>query len=341
MKRSAAILPVIIASWCSMASAGTWAEGLFSELKHDFGNVPRGAERRCGFSIRNTTDSPVRIAGLSRTCGCTQITLDEKIVLDQNVRNARESQILLPGEEARIGVLLDTRSFTGAKTAEVTVSFDQPSHADVRLLVSSYIRQDIVLNPGSVQLGSLSRGQELTRELDIEYAGQVNWQVLSVTNANPNLQVDFTEMYRKPGQVGYRLTVAARATMPPGFIRDTLIIETNDPATPQFPVLVNGQVQADLIVTPSNLSFGTVKPGQTITRQVLLRGKSPFQVTNVAGNDSKFQLERPQGAQNLHKVVVRFTASDEPGTRECTIRVETDMADRSAAEFKATVQVVR
>lgn len=341
MNRVASFVSVVIASWCSIASAGSWAEGLFSELKHDFGNVPRGAERRCTFTVRNTTEAPVRIAGLARTCGCTQITLDDRIVLDQNIRNARESKVIQPGDEARVSVLLDSRSFIGSKTAEITVSFDQPSQSDVRLIVSSFIRQDIVLNPGSVQLGSLSRGQEITKEVEIEYAGQFNWQMLSVTNVNPNLQASFDEMYRKPGKVGYRLTVTAKSTLPPGTIRDTLIVETNDPGTPQFPILVGGQVQADLIVTPTNLSFGTVKAGQTVTRQVLLRGKSAFQVTNVESGDGTFQFEKPQGSQNFHKVVVRFTAGDEPCSRETTIRVETDLADKSAAEFKASVQVVR
>jgi hypothetical protein len=341
MKRVAVFASVVIASWCSIASAGSWAEGLFSELKYDFGTVPRGAERRCSFTIRNNTESAVRIVGLARTCGCTLITLDDKVVLDQNVRNARENKVLAPGEETRINVLLDTRSFIGSKTAEITVSFDQPAHADVRLIVSSFIRQDIVLNPGSVQLGSVSRGQEATKDIEIEYAGQFNWQILSVTNANPNMQVSFDEMYRRPGQVGYRLTVTARATMPAGTIRDTLLVETNDPATPQFPVLVSGQVQADLIVTPSNLSFGAVRPGQTVTRQVLLRGKSPFQVTDVEGGAGTFEIEKPQGSQSFHRVIVRFTAGDEPVSREATIRVKTDLADQSAAEFKASAQVIR
>ncbi len=341
MKRTLAVVAVCVASWSSIAQAGSWAEGLFSELKHDFGNVPRGADRRCGFVIKNTTESPVRISNLSRTCGCTLITLDEKIVLDQNIRTARENKVLQPGETARIGVVLDTRTFIGNKTAEITVSFDQPTAAEVRLIVSSFIRQDIVLNPGSVQIGSLSRGQEMTKEIDIEYAGQLNWQILSITSPNPNLEANFDEIYRKPGSAGYRLKVVVKPGMPAGAIRDSLIIETNDPSTPQFPVLVAGQVQAELIVTPGSLSFGTVKAGQTVTRQVLLRGKSPFQVTSVDGANAGFQIEKPQGAQNFHKVTVRFTGSDEPGTREVTIRVETDLADRTAAGFKASVQVVR
>jgi hypothetical protein len=321
--------------------AGSWADGLFSELRHEFGNIPRGSDQRCAFVLTNTTDAPVRITGMSRTCGCTQITLDDKVVLDQNIKQSRENRVILTGQEVRIGVVLDTRSFVGSKSAEITVSFDQPSHADVRLTVNSFIRQDIVLNPGGIQFGSLSRGQDVTKELDIEYAGTSNWQILSVTNSNPNLDVKYEEAYRKPGQIGYRLTVSLKSTALPGIIRDALIVETNDPGAPQFPVIVAGQIQPDLIVTPASLTMGTVKPGQSITRQVLLRGKQPFHITSVDGGAELFRVEKPEGSQTFHKVIVRFTGSEEPGTRECTFKIQTDLADESAAEFKATVQVVR
>lgn len=327
--------------WCSSAQAGSWAEGLFSELRHEFGNIPRGSDQRCSFVITNTTEGPVRITGMARTCGCTQITLDDKVILDQNTKQSRENKVILAGQESRIGVVLDTRSFVGSKSAEITISFDQPSHADVRLTVNSFIRQDIVLNPGAVQLGSLSRGQEVSKELDIEYAGSSNWQVLSVTNSNPNLDASFEEIYRKPGQVGYRLKVNLKPTAPAGIIRDALIVETNDTSAPQFPVIVNGQIQPDLIVTPANLTMGTVKPGQSITRQVLLRGKKPFQVTGVEGGGESFRVEKPEGSQTFHKVIVRFAGTEEAGTRACTFKIQTDLADESAAEFKATVQVVR
>jgi hypothetical protein len=341
MNRPAAVVVLCLATWCSNAQAGSWADGLFSELRHEFGSIPRGSDQRCTFVITNTTDGPVRITGMSRTCGCTQITLDDKVVLDQNTKQSRENKVILAGQESHVGVVLDTRSFIGSKSAEITISFDQPSHADVRLTVNSFIRQDIVLNPGAIQFGSLSHGQEVTKELDIEYAGTANWQVLSVTNSNANLDAKLEETYRKPGQIGYRLIVTLKATAPAGLIRDAIIIETNDTNAPQFPVIVTGQVQPDLIVTPANLTMGTVKPGQSITRQVLLRGKKPFQVTGVEGGAESFRVEKPEGSQTFHKVIVRFAGSDEPGTRECTFKIQADLADESAAEFKATVQVVR
>jgi hypothetical protein len=341
MKRSITAFLLCLCIGSSNACAGTWADGLFSELRHEFGNIPRGSDQRCSFILSNTSDAPVRITGLSRTCGCTQITLDDKVVLDQNIKNSRENRVVLPGQALQLGVVLDTRSFIGPKSAEIIVSFDQPTHADVRLTVNSFIRQDIVLNPGAIQLGTVSHGQDAVKELDIEYAGTANWQILSITKPNPYLDVKVEETYRKPGQLGYKLTVALKPTTPVGIIRDVIMIETNDPGAPQFSVLVTGQVQPDLIVTPSNLTMGTVKPGQSVTRQVLLRGKKPFQVLAVQGGAESFQIEKPEGAQSFHRVIVRFAGSDEPGTRECTFKIQTDLADESAAEFKAVVNVVR
>jgi hypothetical protein len=283
----------------------------------------------------------MRISGMSRSCGCTQITVDDRVILDQNIKVSREAKVVVPGQEVHIGVVLDTRNFVGSKSGEIVISFDQPSYADVRLTFNSFIRQDIVLNPGAILLGTVSRGQDATREVDVEYAGPVNWQILSVSKPNPFMDLKFEEIYRRPGQVGYKLIANLKASAPVGAIRDVIIVETNDPASPQFGVVVSGQVQPDLVVTPSNLTMGTVKPGQSVTRQVLVRGRKPFHVTGVEGGAASFQVDKPDGAQSFHRVIVRFAGSEEPGVRECTFKIQTDLADNSSAEFKAVVSVVR
>ena len=340
MRHFASVLAVWCASWCSFAAAGPWTEGLFSELRHDFGSVPRGADVRHTFVLSNNTGAPIRISGMHRTCGCTQITLDDKIVLDQNIQQNSESKVIGPDQTVRIGVVLDTRKFIGNKSAEITLIFDQPALAEVRLTVSSFIRQYIVLNPGAVQFGTLTRGQELTKALEIEYAGQSDWRIQNVTSSNSNLELKYDETVRSPGHIGYKLTVTLKPDAPAGSIRDTLIVETNDPVSSKVPVLVSAQVQPDLIVTPSSLSFGNVKPGQTVTRNVLLRGKKPFRVTQVNGADGRFQFEGTDSAQSFHKLTVRFVGDDQSGTVDSTFRIETDLPDDPWAEIKASVQVV-
>jgi hypothetical protein len=341
MKYAAGFAGVCLALLCSVADAGGWADGLFNELRHDFGNIPHGADVRCNFVITNTTGQPIRIGGMKRSCGCTEITLDDKVVLDQNIQVASIAQVLAPGQQATIGVVLDTVKFLGNKAAEILVTFDYPSLAEVRLTVNSFIRQDIVFNPAAIQFGTVSRGQELTKELDIEYAGQLNWQIQGVVYANSHLNVTYDELYRKPGQVGYRLKVAVKPTAPAGSLRELMIVETNDPGASKIPVLIDGQLQSDLVITPSNFNLGSVRTGESAARQILLRAKKPFEITKVEGPDAAFQVEKSAGKQAFHKLTVRFTAPDQVGPRECTFRIETDLADQSAAELKATVQVVR
>src|SRR5437773_439133 len=99
MKRSIIAVILCLGTWCSSAQAGSWADGLFSELRHEFGNIPRGSDQRCSFVVRNTMEVPVRITGMSRSCGCTLITLDDKVMLDQNIKSSHENKAILPGQE--------------------------------------------------------------------------------------------------------------------------------------------------------------------------------------------------------------------------------------------------
>ena len=41
------------------AAAGSWAEGLFDALSHDFGAVPRGPAVSHAFTVTNTTGAPL------------------------------------------------------------------------------------------------------------------------------------------------------------------------------------------------------------------------------------------------------------------------------------------
>jgi hypothetical protein len=341
MKRAIVFAAVVCAAWCSHAMAGSWAEGLFSDLRYDFGNVPRGNDVAHEFVVTNNTGSPVRISGMRRTCGCTLVTLDDKPVMDQNLRESSDKKLIPPGQQARIGVVLDTRNFLREKSSEITVLFDQPAPASVRLTVTSFIRQDIVLNPGAVQFGTVTRGQEASKDLDMEYAGQADWRIVSISSHDPNLEVTFSELYRKPGRIGYRVTTRLKQYAPAGTFRDVLAVETNDPTSSMVNVTVEGQVQPDIVVTPPTLVF-TAKPGQEVTRQVFIRGKTPFHLASndLAGNDPNFSVKASDAAQSLHNVTVRFVAGQQPGTFERVLRFQTDVPGQAAIELKTRVDVV-
>src|SRR5579872_3590488 len=108
------------------AQDARWAERMFSELNHDFGVVARGADVKHRLKITNNVGRPVHIATVTTTCGCTAAK--------------PEKETLASGESTHVEITMNTVKFEGHKPSSVTVVFDRPSHAEVRIPVESYIR---------------------------------------------------------------------------------------------------------------------------------------------------------------------------------------------------------
>ena len=96
--------------------------------------------------------------------------------------------LLKTWEKAEILVTVDTRGFLGRKDATITVVFDQPYAAEVQLHVHTYIRSDIVVQPGAVSFGSVMQGAGASRSLTISYAGRDDWRIARVECANPSIE---------------------------------------------------------------------------------------------------------------------------------------------------------
>lgn len=76
------------------------------------------------------------------------------------------------------------------------VVFDLPypdNPAEVHLGIHSYIRSDIVVQPGSVQFGSVAQGAGAAQNLKISYAGRDDWKIEKVECADPNIEARTTK----------------------------------------------------------------------------------------------------------------------------------------------------
>ena len=149
---------ILAAAWAVPArgEAQNWAEKMFRELGHDFGPVPRGAVVRHNFVMTNRYNDALTILDVRASCGCTSGRASATTVAD--------------GQVANIEAAMDTRNFVGRKATKLTVSFLTSSGktAEVQIAVVSNILPDIVLNPGTVDFGSLAKGQTATVVMTIE-----------------------------------------------------------------------------------------------------------------------------------------------------------------------------
>ncbi|HUG93035.1 MAG TPA: DUF1573 domain-containing protein [Planctomycetaceae bacterium] len=308
----AAALAVLAASLAGppAASAQGWAEKMFDKLTHDFGVVARGAEVKHRIRIRNIYSQTVHISNVRTTCGCSAATPDQTT--------------LAPGETASVEIEMDTRRFMRRKDSNLIVTFDQPRYAEVRIPVTTYIRSDVVLSPGSAGFGNVDAGSQAVKTLDIDYAGRSDWKLRDVKVDNAHLDARVVETRREAGRVSYQLTLTLKPTAPVGALAEQITLVTDD-ENPNIPVLVSARVEADITITPDAVSLGTVAPGQEKTFNVVVRGRKPFAIEKIEceSADGAFKVRLPAVERPVHVLPMSFTPPTAPGkfTEEFTVTI--------------------
>ncbi len=314
------------------AGAPNWAERMFAVLGHDFGPVPRGAVVRHDFMMTNKTAESVTILDVRASCGCTT--------------GKPSSTTVAPGQTASIEATMDTRNFVGRKATKLTISFLTASgkSAEVQLAVVSNILPDIVLNPGTVDFGSIAKGQSAKVVMTIERVNAPNWKFERMS-ASPALMktIDarLDEIERDASRTAYRLTVTLKPTTSAGLLRDEIRIMTNDPSSPSVPVLVTAQVQGTLTASPAMLAMGRAT-AEGAKGRYLVRGTKPFTIKGIEGNGDGFSLTVDDDkSKTLHVLTVNFDpkASNIRGDLRRSFRVRTDLADEAPIEMQAVLRV--
>jgi hypothetical protein len=311
----------------SAASAQDWARRMFDHTEHNFGTVARGAKAEHRFTLENIYREDVHILSVSSSCGCTKPTITR-----DTVRSLEKGEVV---------ATIDTRSFMGHKEAAVKVKIDRPFQAEVILKVSCYIRSDVVVQPGVIDFGAVAQGSATEREASVDYAGRADWRVAAVEVSNPHLDVQMLETARNQGQVKYHLSVKLRSDTPAGYIKDQLVLVTNDTneRTSRVPVPVEAFVTPAMTVRPSPLMLGVVSAGQTVTKHLVAQSQTPFRLSAVQCADSRFRFELPPGSKTLHLIPVTFAADQRAGNITEVIHIRTDGAS-GAIDVPVSVRVV-
>ncbi len=314
--RNAILAVAVVALGAAGAPAQGWAEKMFKDgLTRDFGSVPRGAQLLHRFPITNIYAVRMDITGIVPGCSCVTANASKRV--------------LEPRETAYIDVSMDARRFTGPKTVaiRVTVGPEYTSSAEIKVTANS--RADIVFNPGEVNLGTVAAGAAPAQAVDVEYAGALNWTVSEVVVAKDvPVETELTELYRRPGQVGYRLTVKLKPAAAPGDLKQYVYLKTNDPAGSLVPVLVEARVQAAVTVSPERLTLGGVKAGDALTRRVVVRGAKPFRIVGVDGLGEGVTLGAEPAAAAAEVQTVTFKCQfEKPGEVRRELKIKTDLQE--------------
>jgi Protein of unknown function (DUF1573) len=313
------------------AHAASWADSLFPERAHNFGPVPRGAKVKHAFVLTNRLGEAVTILNLRPSCGCTSGKASASTV------NA--------GETAVIEAQMDTRNFLGLKSTILYVTLVTASgrEAEVRLGVSANILADIVLNPGSIDFGTVMKGQTSSQVLTIDRIGAPSWRFERMVSASRVLSAQLVESRRSAkGDVSYTLTVGIKPDAPASPLRDEIRLLSNDHETPSIPVMVTAWVRGDLTAAPSVLSLGEADRAAARQGRFIVRASRPFAIKSIEGTGDGFSIAPPDDTRKPMHVLTLTYKPDEGTTRgelRRSFRVHTDLPGEPPLDLTATLHV--
>jgi hypothetical protein len=314
----------IFAAYLSLSTLSAqgqdWAKKMFATLEHDFGTVARNSDQQFRFEITNLYEEDVHIASVRASCGCTIPKI--------------ETATLKSFEKGSILTTYNTKSFVGQRGATVTVTIDKPFFAEIQLQVAGFIRSDIVFTPNSLEFGEFQLSSKPKKEFRVQYAGRTDWSITDVRSKQAYYNVEIIERTVLAGGVEYRMVVELKENVPVGYLKDYLIIVTNDPLNREIQLPLSGKASAPVTLSPAALLLGILSPEDSIKKRLILRGTESFRITSIKCNhDGVLFQNDSQPAENsskptskpLHIIPVTFQAGATAEKIQAMITVEVKM----------------
>lgn len=306
--------------------AQDWARKMFKVTSHDFGSVARSSKAEFAFELQNIYEEDVHLLSVRSSCGCTEPRITKNT--------------LKTWDKGAVLAIFNTRAFRGARSATLTVTIDKPYYAEVQLSVRGYIRSDVVFEPGEVAFGEVDQGTEAERTVSVAYAGRSDWQIADVRSANEHYEVKLQDERRSGGRVTYKMNVRLKKDAPVGYFQDPLTIVTNDSLNSTLELPVEGHIVSPLTVSPASIFLGVLKPGEQVTKKLVVRAKSPFKIVKIDCKNNAFEFALPQQALMMHLVPITFHAGTTPGKLSCEIVIQTDLGAGASASCTASATIV-
>lgn len=284
----------------------SWADKMFSSLKHDFEAVARGAEVSHAISISNQNVETVTITDVRSSCLCVVPVIENRTILSR--------------ETIPLNLKLDTLAFQGKRDATITVTmtFDNTNFKSVRIPISAYIRRDVVIQPASVEFGTVAPGEEAQKVIQINYAGRESWTIREVRVPNPLITTDLNLVRRTGGYVDYELVVKLKAGASPEELNEQIVLVTDDAVNTHVPLVVRGEVAQEFQITPDTIKLGTMLPGVASNVTFAIKGRKAFLIDKVESNSNRecFKVNLPSSEKPIQVVKMTVTPPDQLGVFE-------------------------
>lgn len=315
----------------AQSNTDQWAESMFTEMgtsmAHDFGSVALHADVEHRFLFKNLYLEDVVVDSVQSNCGCTKASITKTVIRSM--------------ETAEVVARIDTsgKEHTKRRKATITVHFASPLPAEVQLQVRTYIRADVGFEPGFVEFGTVPVGKILAKTVFLRYeGGQTDWALTALKKNNPGFRADAREIERANGRVVYQIDITLKEDAQPGYLNDILRFTTNETNSTSMSVFlpIRGLIMEPLTAKPNILQMGVIRPGEKVTKNLVVRASTPFLVTRIHSNDTHMNFLVANRKSTVHVIPITYTAGEVPGTINEDITVETDQEELAALRISVS-----
>ncbi len=305
----------------------------FDKVEHNFGEIFDDAEQSFEFWFTNTGPDPLIIGEIKSSCGCTVPDISKRVYQ--------------PDERGFITVVFNPHGKRGSDARSVTINSNDASKPSARLVVKSFVKQLVIVEPSVLQFGQVDKGEK--REKEIFVAGRTPDFEATIATSNLTDVYEIEVKETKVREVGpekeqlraTRIIVRLKEFATVGQHRGELSIRTTDPRRPIQRTQALSQVLGDLAVVPPRLSLGRVQADTEFSREFRVQSRSgePFKIKDVVvdNNQNHMRFEfAPEDPKNptVWRVVAHGKANADQRRIIGRILVRTEVRGEQSIEVR-------
>jgi hypothetical protein len=277
---------------------GSQPKAVPAEEAKNVGTVAKGDAIEYSFKVRNEGKADLLINDVKPSCGCTIGKFDK---------------VIKPGEEGKITLTIDTKTFSGPISKTAVVLTNDPVKPQFSLSLAAYVKPYVEVVPwGFFRIQGLV-GEELTSDL-ILGSDEPDFKPVKVEVPQSYLSATFAPATEKEriegkGKTQWKVILKADKTAPSGIPGGEVKVITGIAKQPELMIKVSGIINESVGVLPSQVTFGTFDPKSGgITREIDVINRNPkneaFKVTAADSGVPGIVAEVKSQDNSKAKVVV-------------------------------------
>ena len=211
-----------------------------------------------------------------------------------------------PGGVGEVKATFRSKGYQGKVSKSLTVETNDPDNPKIRLSILGEVIAEVMVTPRHVNFRNVSKDSlpEPIR-LEVRVREGKGLKIQEVSADNPAIVLK--EEKRTENEASYLVSLAKK--VPTGRLTGKILVKTNSKKSPKTQVPFYAFVQGRVTFSPQVVSFGVIRPGETSSRDINLRGTggAAFSVDRVKATTDAITSEiLPEKVGEVYRLRVTY-----------------------------------